>query len=307
MHPAILTELNGDVTLQLARFSGSRPVGIVGAFKPGVEYPVWIAKSTANPGSADRLAREFRALRYLEPWAADFGIPRVLFWENTPQQCHMLRSGLPGKSDPGALPIASSRSEIERYFAAPVSWLARFRQTVPPIESVTISTLIDRQLAQLDATPSLGPAAGQLARAIGSVRPLGNQPAPPSHGDFFPRNILRSQDGLSVVDWDCFGTALPLHDLFYLIFGAEFYAPGANLTMDLIVENAFYSDLPVQAFLRDTIAAFGVAQQDVHCYLLCYLAHMLCEHPSERKVWLRLCDRLAHRHFPAPWHSLAAA
>jgi len=301
MRPALLEYIRRDGPLHLALMGGGRGRSALAAFRGREAYPVWIAKTATDEGLISRMNREREALEYLAPWAEKLGIPRILHWETLPGLSHLIRSGVPGDADIFALPVTATAAAMDGCFAEPVQWLRLFQQMVPPPRLVTTAELLTEQIDELERT-NTADVAGPLAEALRQMAPAaGPATGVVTHGDFFPQNILHASDGLRVVDWDAFGSHMPMRDYIYLFFGAEYFRPGHALYMDEIAAALLFTPrLDCCRYVVGQLEQAGFGPAQLRFYFYCYLAHMLSQHPRERHVWQRFFERARRHDFPVP-------
>src|SRR5690349_24523118 len=98
MHKAILALLEREPRHSLARFASGKDEGIriVVGFGEGVNYPLWIGKTSCTKSGMERLCKERNALAYLQPWSKQFRIPALHHWDEAAGEVCLIQSGAPG-------------------------------------------------------------------------------------------------------------------------------------------------------------------------------------------------------------------
>jgi Phosphotransferase enzyme family len=178
-----------------------------------------VVKTFAAGSSAEQLYATMTAL-----WESPFGsgrnppgLPRPLAL--VPDQRAVVMSEVTGRTlaergelpDPGALPAVGALLADLQGSGAP---LTRRRSAAALVRSV------ERKATDRAGTV-MGPALRALADLLArTVPPPG--PLVPSHGDFSPRNVLVTEAGLVLIDWDRSLLAPPGRDVAY--FGAWMWA-----------------------------------------------------------------------------------
>lgn len=219
------------VTELLRRHAGEAGIGCLRARPLGES---WLASGrlwSVDDGSGGRslvakegayLAKEWSALQQLERSLAQSPlsstVPRPILIDR--EQKVMLMSRVAGTSSlwmlgfgPHAL-LRMNRQRAEAAFGACGAWLARFQRESVAGNGVVpeIADAVDR----LNAWPR--PWQPLRRRLLAALRHFASAaactPLVMSHGDFAPRNVLATPDGVSVVDWEMVpdGLRSPTHD-----------------------------------------------------------------------------------------------
>lgn len=182
--------------------------------------PLWVAKMATNETGRDILAREYQALRELEPWAESLGIPRCDDWKATPPSC-LIMEGLAGRPGHG---LAGREKEI--CLDRALDWLRKFQATVPA-RKISARDYWRRYWARSQRDPD------PAGTALAILSWLGRQTPPEcaltaSHGDFWLGNLLLEAGEIRVFDWGCYDTRGPLDDIYTLLLHAIAPAPNGH-------------------------------------------------------------------------------
>lgn len=302
MDRLILEQLNQtNPPPKLARLESARAV-LVSAYVPGKEYPVWFAKHTTNDALRNRLRRERQALVHLSPHAKQLGIPQILGWKDDESGSLLIREGLSGETSPMAILLTAPQEVYEKHFDSSVEWLLRFQKTVSPPEAISQRAVAERSIQWLRQHSSVHPAMERMALAITALLPGPEKPAVAVHGDFFPRNVLLGSF-IQVIDWDCFGSGLPLTDLLNLFTGADLYQGKTMVPQDQIATAALFSRMPIRNALFRYIERLGAFEPaDIALNTYCYLASKLelTAGGIDEQFWLRLLETVDRAGYPMP-------
>lgn len=303
---------------------------LLACFNPGMAAgaaPCWIAKIAANPEADQRLAAEADALRQLEPWAEELGVPRLLAWQTAGAEGHacLIQSGRGGQHPRLTLRHGRPWAALPPPLMACGRWLGNFQRRVPPPRPGTLAQHVEESMSRCDrdVVRHAGPAPllgglrrlipGLLSRAAGSADAL---PVVALHGDFWAGNLLqRRPDGaLSVVDWSGFGGGSALQDLLTCLSWIE---PARRFEGWLAV---FFHPGRAREWLRERARA--AAYNDITARLAFY--HFLLtrmgwelglglQHRSRTEIaaaerfWSEALSWLAQRRFPDPFTPLPVA
>jgi hypothetical protein len=305
MHPLVLASLRNSVQpLALPRIESRRKISIIQAFQISDGMLCWVAKESVEAVDRNQLRCEYEALKYLQPWAQQFGIPQLIQWEDTPERSCLIRTAKNAKTDSAALPLSASRSMLEYSYRKPMDWLLRFVRAVPPPQTRSVGEMCGYLRDSLENYRPAGPGITSLIQLLNSD-PAGvwTQPGIALHGDFFPRNVLLNGNELYVIDWDHFSAGLPLVDLLNYFSGADIYNPltTSACPIDHIVLSCSFGNLPMQAYFMDCIKQYGYPSEAVRYYYYSAVARQIVDGSRmEAHRWIRVIEKLAPLGFPSP-------
>ncbi len=209
----------GGVLLRAATGTRMQLVICMGA----AARPLWIAKTAANETGRNILAREYQALRELEPWAGRLGIPRCYDWKPGPPAC-LIMEGLAGRPGHGM-----ARREKEICLNRALDWLRKF-QAMVPARNLSAREYWNRCWVRSCLDPDPAGTAHGILSWLGRQNPR-EWALTASHGDFWLGNLLLEADAIKVFDWGCYDTRGPLDDVYTLLLHA--IAPMPNGHCDL--------------------------------------------------------------------------
>lgn len=307
MDRLILEQLNRTTpTPKLARLNTPRAV-LLGAYVAGKSYPVWLAKFTGNETSRNRLRREHQAMVHLARHAQQLGVPQILAWKDDDTFSLLIREGMSGEADNVAIPLNAPQELFRERFDPAVEWLLRFQATISPPKAISQQAVAERLIEWLRERTSFHPAMGRMSLAIAGLLPKPEKPAVAVHGDFFPRNVLKGPCA-QVIDWDCFDSGLPLHDLLYLFVGADLYHNRKLVPMDHIAKAALFSEMPIRQALFGYMERLGIHDPaEIAFNVYCYLAHLLETSAGdiEEQAWMQMLHHVDRAGYPPPGTALA--
>lgn len=186
--------------------------------------PQWVAKIATNDTGRDILAREYQALRELEPWAESLGIPRCDDWKASPPTC-LIMEGLAGRPGHGL-----AEREIEICLDRALIWLRKL-QTVVPARKISARDYWRETWMRSQLDPDPAGTAHTLLTWLGKQPPQ-EHALTASHGDFWLGNLLLDGGEIKVFDWGCYDTRGPLDDAYTLLLHAMAPAPNGHCDLE---------------------------------------------------------------------------
>jgi hypothetical protein len=273
------------------------------AFLPGQPHLAWLAKVAGDPLGKRRLRREHEALRYLQPWAGQLGIPELVAWEEEAGRSCLIQGGIPGSALFYGVPHDLDEAGIKRRFQPPLEWLERFGATVPLPQPESEWSVADRHIRVVEQREDLGAARIGLVEVLRASRPAASRPALAVHGDFWVHNILYSGSRIAVCDWDGFGAGTPLQDFFSLMVNCDYYGRGQVYTMPGKYAHVCFSDSIVSRWAQRQVEKFACTAEELRFYFYCFFATQLHRYKGGIPVEsLRsVLAVLAACGFPGPW------
>lgn len=314
---ATLARLHLDQGALLACFERGQAAGTA---------PRWIAKIASHDEADGRLAAEARALKSMEPWAEELGVPRVVAWRPAEAPGHgcLIQTGLSGRHPQLALRRGRPWAALPEPLLACGAWLEKFQQRVPAPLSGTLAGLARDAIRQCEGDVARHTAEAPLLRrvhrllagsaeyAAGAAEAL---PMVAVHGDFWAGNLLRQRTGrLGVVDWPGFGAGSALQDLLTCLswieparrfegwMAAFFTAGSARDWLRARARTAGYSDSCAR------LAFFHFLQTRMRWELGLGLQHRdRGEVAAAERFWSEALDWLEERRYPDPFTPLPVA
>ena len=264
--------------------------------------PVWVSKSASNEIGVRRLRAEYDALLYLEPCAEQMNIPRVLDWEESPDGCTLVQSGIRGKHHPAAISGSASSNELNRRFGGVVAWINRLQQAVPSPSRKSLRRLAAEFAGRLEHHPEFGRIAASLASILRNPPVLGNRNAVPAHGDFYYRNVLFSGREVGVVDWGSFGGGFPLQDKFSYVVNSDYVLNNRCGTRLQNYHHVFFSPSRACSYALGMAKGAGWNEEQTRFLFYCFLATEICLDSDQIPVsdWCEILQYLDHYGYPTP-------
>lgn len=301
MHRAILDRAHRASSPVSLSFYPSSRGGLIAAFSSRSSGPEWVAKASERPEIVARVKKEHDALRYLEPWADELGIPRVLAWDQGSEAACLIITGAEGTPEFPRLRIGGTDIAPDALFHTPFAWLARFQKLVPPPPSTGFRQVLDEWLHDLEFHPHMGAVADGLRAALQACEPP-EWPRPVTvHGDFAACNVLRTATGVTVIDWESFGAGFPFQDVFTFVCAIPCYDGQRPCTLLEQYRHALFSISPVCRYVERYILRNGAHPRELRFAFYGFLAaHLRTQTALPPQQWLELFDYLAARGYPAP-------
>lgn len=284
----------------------SRRGNLVAAFSSERGGPVWVAKVSRMPDAIASMEREHGNLRYLEQWADQLGIPRVLAWDRAGDSACLVITGAEGVPEFPRVRIDSGGGSPASLFRVPFAWVSRFQKLVPLPLPAGLEQAAAGWLDELGACPGTALTVEGLRAALRACAPDG-WPAPVVvHGDFACCNVLRRAGGIEVIDWESFGPGAPFQDIFTFVCTIPCYERGRACTPLEQYRYLLFSDSPVCGYVKRHIEESGANPMELRLAFYAFLAaHLRFQTAIPAGQWRELLDYLARHGYPAPCTCLA--
>jgi hypothetical protein len=289
--------------ISLATLGGRKGVAITLGYLDSAKWPAWVAKVAHTSEAVLELAKEHQALLALAPWAEELGVPRVLDWQCDSTNACLLTSAVAGRLVRIIFRLAGEPGSGSEHLNAALSWLERFRRTIPaggggPAREAAIAALapLKEECGAVAGLRSLLESAAEFAAA-------------PSHGDFWYGNLRFDGKRAGVFDWSGLAARSPLHDIFKLLTSCCFEYGGAVKTPPDVAAfgSIWFSATPLARYFREKIRPVSDDQAELRTAFYHFLAEsILIAGPSTRGIWYKITSILERRGFPAPGSLLPA-
>ena len=262
---------------------------------------LWVAKVARHPSSISALEREHKALHYLEPWAETLQIPRVLSWESDAESACLVQTAITGGASRFHLDTSAPAQVVATVWDPAFDWISRFEQIVPPPRRVALGDHLEQLLAQLQEDSAALPVARILAETRHRLPRLLSREARPAHGDFAPGNLVLTERGLGVVDWEEFGPAFPLQDLLTIVCNSEYYAGKKRRDLLETYAHVLFSQSPACRLMLSRIQPAGLDQHELG---FCFYAYLGTRIRFQKSVcaadWTAFLNYLEKFGYPGP-------
>lgn len=302
MHRAILSRL--DPLQRYGRVSlvwSSKQLTVFVASSDHDDSLVWVAKVARDPRSIPVLVKEYTALNYLAPWAETMHIPRVLDWESDGESACLVQTPITGRSVRLHLDVSAPAHLAGAVLEPAFTWIERFGQLVPPPRRVALGDHLEQLLAQLREKPAALPVAQVLTETRGRVSRLLARDAPAAHGDFTPGNLVLTEHGLGVVDWEEFGCAFPLQDFFTIACHSDHYRGPKHCGLLETYAHILFSPSPACGMVLSRLQSSGLDQDELRFCFYAYLGTRIrfqeTVSPSDWIAFLKYLERFG---YPGP-------
>lgn len=260
-------------------------------FEPQARRPSVVAKVSSSPAQRDTLRQEQATLRTLHE-----RLPRRLL-KSVPMP-------LAEAGDGAAAAFAetyigrtsmyvemrnswSPRRQAEKHFRAALPWLVQFQAATVAdrvrLDEGVICEHVEAPLAEYSRSCAPSPAVERMfGRTIQNARALTHErlPLTARHGDFWARNVMLGEGGVSVIDWDGYkDCSPPFHDLFHFAvsYGLSYpwqlgrWADPSAAFRSTILADTWLSRL-LRELLRDYCRVMAVSPVLLQVFFPVYLA-----------------------------------
>jgi hypothetical protein len=266
-------------------------------FRPGETIPAAIGKLPRTPLDTEIARREAAALRALQPYSGELGIPRLLFEADLDDGRFLfLQSGSPGR------PL----SDHGDHFAKVLPWLERFQAKVAAPAS--IGQALRAAVARCGAVlPDATAEERQLLEFGERLAPeLERIPAAPVHGDFWTGNVLEDGGRMFVIDWSNYRAGSPIEDLHNFAAAQAYDSRGDDESRMESMWRVFFADHPLMHATRAAseriVKARGIpAAGQQALFVLFLMVRMACPEFSNHGAWRRCAVRYLRSGAPEPF------